>query len=564
MSKLRALFCLGLAFAFGSAAGCAKTLDELEPYPCASDGSCPDGRTCNAAMLCTKAHVDSLCKAGQTDCSTAAPGATCTLGVCGQLCDGNRITCPNDRVCTVARGAGGSGACLKGCAEDADCPEQLVCRRLDVRDGEVVKACISPTSASVIGAHCTADEDCTRQGASLVCFANVCTQRCKSSADCGEGSVCPAGGGGCLQDCSSDAQVCENDQECVPVWAGSERGCVGKGQSLPACGSVKPLFLCNGLCGTSRNDVVCANDSAATCPADATCVEGGKCRCPSARACSEDRLTAGRKCTEQAPCLDEPWWCEPSLTNVGCDTDVSRMMAYCNCRDGRMLLSMCGSQGTCEARCQDECDVVRQDCLDPRTPKCAVVSLANGTFNRCVALAKQPRQEHESCHRDDPQKPGLDDCDRGLFCSLVRDVPGKPQELECRRQCDEARACGPDEVCASGLDSVSPNLNDSLCRPRCTFPNDDECGSGARCTLGGACIADSGIGKLDDVCFAASGCAPPYVCELVTSRCLPVCQGPEKSCPAGYECRVPGTDDELGAGGAGAEPASSSRLCFKQ
>lgn len=540
------------------AVACAKKLSELEPYPCANDGSCPDGRACTPDMVCAPAKIDSICRAGETDCTTAAAGGRCALGVCGEPCDGTRLTCPEGRVCTVAMGAGGEGACVKPCEDAAGCPPHLTCRQLDVRDGKVVRACLSPTEKSSLGGTCKTKSDCTGQGSALECFAGVCSLPCKSQDECAPEFLCPSGGGGCLRDCTTDTAACDADQSCKPIWTAGRRGCTGKDADVPACDSVKGLAVCEGVCGQSVNSTV--ECSSARCPTGATCSSDPVCACDSAKACGPN----GQKCTSASPCPGQ-WWCEPSLTNVGCNDDVTRIVAGCICKDGRRLVSPCVATKTCEARCRDECSIVAQDCSDPARSKCTSVIDAAEEHDKCVPMPATPKSEGEACTRSSSEATGWDDCGKGLFCSVSSAEPGKASEYRCRRFClPQAPGCPDGQICALSRNTIDVLSELALCRPRCTFPDGTECGPGARCYSNGACFADLGGSKdLDAFCRDESECRSPLVCDSYRNRCVPSCEA-GRSCPPGYTCRQGLGGEVTDAGGIdGGASSTSLPLCVK-
>src|SRR5262249_49454782 len=119
-------------------ASCAQTADELTPFPCATDLSCPAGLAC-VGGVCAAAELDSLCTTGDdpTNCAAAAPGAVCAVrssdrgklgatcatpadcqsGMCSMRPDGDDFRCTQSCV------AGQPGSCSPGfsCAETGAC-----------------------------------------------------------------------------------------------------------------------------------------------------------------------------------------------------------------------------------------------------------------------------------------------------------------------------------------------------------------------------------------------------------------------------------------------------------
>lgn len=328
------------------------------------------------------------------------------------------------------------------------------------------------------------------------------------------------------------------------------RGCTGKDSAVPACDSVKPLLACSGMCGQSANSTV--QCSSGTCPAGSTCGAKGSCDCAGAKRCGPN----GAACTTST-CSSGEWWCEPSLANIGCNDRTANVMRGCICKDGRRLVSICGSSVSCETRCQDECDVVAQDCKDPSKPKCASAGDNSFEHDQCVPLPAAPKQENELCTRAN----FIDDCDKGLYCARVRAEPGKSPETRCRRYCIPGGTCPTGQVCILSRATIDETSDLPVCRDRCTFPEGTECGPGARCTSLGGCVGFDGTNELDTFCRVETDCRKPLVCDFVTNRCVPTCAPPLRDCPAGYTC--PGASDAgAPASDAGLETAAV-KFCVK-
>lgn len=528
--RFLSLLLVGLAF---MALACAKKLSDLQPYPCATDSSCPDGLACGPESTCVTATIDAVCRAGETDCTAATPGGRCALGACGQPCDGNRQECPAGRVCSVSPGAGGAGGCLRGCSSDGDCPPSLRCRVLDSREGKNILACLGPTAVSSIGGSCEDTPDCTAQGASLECINGVCTRRCSTTSECGAGYLCPPGGGGCLRDCSTSV-TCEADQVCKPLWTGGQRACMSPTAQVSACDRVEVIDNCTGLCGNPLDQVNCSN-GVSTCPSEATCGTGNRCTCPGGIAYHCD----GKPCSTENPCNDGNAWCVPNQA-PSCSSGIGKVQARCKCKDGRSLATDCGSTSSCEARCQDECDLVKQDCLDPARQKCANITEGETQYHRCVALATQPKKEGEACSREAGTEAGSDECAKGLFCSLVR----YGGETVCRRFCEPGvtgAGCKATDICVSFFPSNTEG-DAGLCRPRCTMPNGPECGPNAKCINGG-CYAFNGTGALGAACYLDVACQVGMAC--LRNRCVPYCNS-NNPCPAGYRCGLTAPQPDAG------------------
>jgi hypothetical protein len=117
------------------AVGCARSLDELEPYPCAaSTPRCPSGRAC-VDGACRPASLDQPCD-DFVDCSLGTADATCVGGACKfdttlewtcapGLCalPCTQGGCPPGHTCDPAL-----SVCLLDCVDA--CPARSSCRAL--------------------------------------------------------------------------------------------------------------------------------------------------------------------------------------------------------------------------------------------------------------------------------------------------------------------------------------------------------------------------------------------------------------------------------------------------
>ena len=117
-------------------AGCAKSLADLEPYPCASSiPYCPEGRACLGGT-CVRAVVDAACD-DYVDCTLADGSAVCVGGTCTTDFNTLTTTClPGlcELPCTDGSCAAGHtcdtalGACLLDCSNG--CPPRSTCQLL--------------------------------------------------------------------------------------------------------------------------------------------------------------------------------------------------------------------------------------------------------------------------------------------------------------------------------------------------------------------------------------------------------------------------------------------------
>lgn len=446
MIRVRQLFVL-LSLEFALLVACSKPLDELAPYPCAKDGSCPRGLACIPGVGCAEARLGSLCSDGVTDCSTISQAA--------------------------------------------------------------------------------------------VCAAGMCTTPCKTSAECGAGQVCSSPPdvpeGYCVPDCSTGG-LCEDGKTCHPLWYSGLSGCFGGDYSVRACAIVEVQTTCDKACGTYliSSGVDCGDGT--YCPSVTTCLAGGQCGCiqDQAETCDGSPCSGGN-------CTDSNWWCAPSGSgNISCDVDLARFTGECVCWNGARRRFSCGSRHTCEQLCQDECDVVRQDCPDPARPKCAEVVSPNGAFqsNVCVPLGGT-RQVAEACQRrgNAVSDIGYDDCDRGLYCSLYDILPNA---FRCRKHCDASTPCPEGLNCVSTDRVQDPSSSTSLCREACdpfgeTGPG---CPQGVGCKVGGTSGYCSVIGTTEPggPCRAGNDCAGNAACTRA-GYCAPACDATHE-CPTGTSCEI--------------------------
>ena len=201
-----------LAVAALVGASCARTLEEIAPFPCANDRTCPDGFTCVGGTTCRPGRaLDAACATGdrcaEGDCVAQRCVPRCVAGA----------TCAGGRVCSYPPGAESApGAyCLLDCAA-TPCPAGLECQPLY---GER-KGCVTRTASASLDKPCDAPQDCqTRYGVTylpITCARGTCATFCADGVapcadprrrchvgepviqsgcllDCGGGGACPEG-----------------------------------------------------------------------------------------------------------------------------------------------------------------------------------------------------------------------------------------------------------------------------------------------------------------------------------------------------------------------------------
>jgi hypothetical protein len=108
------------------------------------------------------------------------------------------------------------------------------------------------------------------------------------------------------------------------------------------------------------------------------------------------------------------------------------------------------------------CDPILQNCTDATNSKCAMVSMAGMVVNECVAPMGNKAQG-QTCTR---ATPGLDDCDKGLYCAALALVT-RPPTRTCLGYCANDGDCGAgsNNFCAA-LPGV---IEIGVCVPSCTL-----------------------------------------------------------------------------------------------
>ncbi len=137
---------------------------------CCSDRDCPSNAVCFASGLGPKLCIP-LEYTGLTSVGAGGAGASCSSGT----------TCRSGRCFT------GDNACLAQCAHAADC-DGLACVAYPIGSATsaIVTTFCDTAGGGGFGDFCLSDNDC---GTGL-CRTVICTQPCRSSADCGSGGFC--------------------------------------------------------------------------------------------------------------------------------------------------------------------------------------------------------------------------------------------------------------------------------------------------------------------------------------------------------------------------------------
>jgi hypothetical protein len=236
---------------------CAPSLEELAPFPCADDGTCPEPLLCASEMICL---VSEPCNIHKDDCprgskcaviftsetdrafqcvpeegdgtdgdecsreyqgaDDCAPGFYCSpIGVlsCRRMCFGEN-DCTVDTACSLFGYDPDVGVCLPRCLLTTDCGEGKSCKLVGSPDrGAGICATDGPQPE---GATCDGDRLC---GPNLFC-AGTCVRNCDASVGCGLSGHCVLFG-------DLGACVCNPFEECGPGRSCKLNGSDDKGYS---------------------------------------------------------------------------------------------------------------------------------------------------------------------------------------------------------------------------------------------------------------------------------------------------------------------------------------------
>ncbi|MFO0755877.1 MAG: hypothetical protein U0359_05270 [Byssovorax sp.] len=94
----------------------------------------------------------------------------------------------------------------------------------------------------------------------------------------------------------------------------------------------------------------------------------------------------------------------------------------------------------------DPCDPIAQDCVESVASKCVFhLDDANAATSKCEApLGHQ--MLGETCQRP-TNETGVDDCEKGLYCSGIGLPKSSPQARTCRTLCNDVGSCGEGSLC---------------------------------------------------------------------------------------------------------------------
>jgi hypothetical protein len=232
-------------------------LIDLAPFPCATDGTCPDTFTCLQGLGCTPL-VD--CNLMQQSCDSDSKCAV-VLDSAGQ----SQIACVN---ATGTRALGES--CERSAVGIDDCAAALFCNAGLSPDGKFV--CRRYCDASETSAACGQGEACA-QPFSL--DYGICVPRCEpGDGTCNAASTCQPAGDGRFA-CNADGMLTE--------WESCDEN--------HTCGHG---LACYGVCLAScSNRVPCPVDESCVGPAVGLCqCDFFSSRCPSGQSCKAGKSGA--------------------------------------------------------------------------------------------------------------------------------------------------------------------------------------------------------------------------------------------------------------------------------
>lgn len=218
---------LSVAFALFAALASACLSAPERPYPCAQDGSCPNGDVCAEDVGCIQpddCNAGSACTGSGDRCalfhtpfglyltacvapaaSPAGDGAPCTRGSAG-IDD-----CGNGATCDAMLGSDGVATCKKLCASAGECGTNEACIPIDASHSVCAPTCELGTCGDGRSCRpltgrfeaplvCQADGDAhayepcdeaTRCASGLFCsLENVCQATCDTRHPCASGLTC--------------------------------------------------------------------------------------------------------------------------------------------------------------------------------------------------------------------------------------------------------------------------------------------------------------------------------------------------------------------------------------
>jgi hypothetical protein len=326
---------------------CYSGLGSLAAFPCALDGTCPNGFDCNAGKQCVPSQQ---CDTGDVSCGGSCVDVSTdssNCGQCGVTCAATQSCC--NYVCVeVSSDSENCGSCGNKCLGGAKGQTCLnsVCtcmtgETLCSSAGGCIDTATNENNCGACQKVCSTNEGCT--GGKCTCMAPY--------------TSCPSGSGSVCTNTSSDSSHCGS---CGTVCSGG-RQCGG---SPPSCQCPTGTTYCPGTetcasfstdplncggCGTVCASNVCQNGTCCVLPTKGSaCSPSPLCGCAGTQNCeyessgiwacfSAGATPPGGACTGTAACT------------AGNSCFQSACAPYCSCASGETSCtdSSCPS-GACE------------------------------------------------------------------------------------------------------------------------------------------------------------------------------------------------------------------------
>ncbi|MBI5524716.1 MAG: hypothetical protein HY897_00115 [Deltaproteobacteria bacterium] len=305
--------------------------------PCTGDGDCGPKKVCESGLCNLGCRTDPQCDEGQfCDNMKCVSGCRDNMDCAPQICDTTTHQCAN----CVPGGCPGGHICRGGycgpCSYDDDCGHGSICCVFDwgTSDlrcvaGDCCTSFACPEGQGCVDnvcGPCQTDADC-QENWGYLCEAGQCVTGCRTTEQCGYGSVGCTSGGACM--CTPETGCyfgvchggtcteCQQDADCPgdPSW----RRCCGDGRcydyASECCDDLDcPLGQrCVQESGEKRR---CACDSSAQCPGGEICCGVESTFLPGTPIGEVGRCVQGECCTTRTMPVGCPpgAYCEGNLT----------------------------------------------------------------------------------------------------------------------------------------------------------------------------------------------------------------------------------------------------------
>jgi len=462
---------------------------------CRMDADCTKGLSCNTQTGACGCTEDSDCataydtgfrcgsdKVCQKDCGTSLDcrcGSVCSTDKKMQPVDGGPSDAADASVVDASSDAGtpdgattvGSGVCIAGCTQDADCCGDAKC--LSGKCERLGPA--GPTSRCSTGLECTGSLNCYVEFSRGMCSAPIAGETC-ADAQCQTGYVCQsiwssekkAFYAGCVPPCTPGPQAeCPRNAVCLPTRTGGPGACTPQCVGHDICG---PSSTCTGnACSCSASGCLALGASATCNPSSGSCVCTPSC---AGKACGPDGCGG---------------WCGTCADGLHCSKATSQCVGTCEGPEPAVPCggnTYCPSHSKCQPgnRCQCDGGRLAADCSGTA---CSASTCPHDW--QCKICA--PQCQGRSC--------GGDGC--GGFCGSCPAGSSCSSAGQCTTNSGGGAAC---PQCANGQICVTIGST-SQCSNTCT--SNSQCASGC-------------CGSLQT---GGGACAPPNYCSSTSGRCPP-------------------------------------------